>query len=787
MENVAQRLARALEERYTLEGELGRGGMATVFLATDLKHRRKVALKVLHPHLAASVGPERFLREIEIVAGLTHPRILTLIDSGEADGLLFYVMPFIEGETLKERIAQEGPLPLEQAVRIAREVADALAYAHERGVIHRDIKPSNILFEAGHAVIADFGVARAVDAAGGVTDGPDRGVGMTATGLAVGTPAYMSPEQASGGEVDGRADVYALGCVLWEMLTGEPPFSGPTPIAILARKVAEETPGVRTLRKSVPPELEGVVAKAMAPVAADRYESAQLLEQALEAPHSAERVRPPRRRRTRARSIAGAAIAILAIAAAWWLFGRGTPVVAAAPYTLAVLAPENLTGEEEYFVEGQHEALIDHLATISGFRVISRSSIQRYDAGELTVPEIAGELGVQGIVTSVLARDGDTVRIRLQLIEAEPTETLLWNGELDETIAGLYGMYGEAAREIAASAEVEITPDEDSRLRGDRRINPATYEAYLQGMHLVQKSNPQDIAEGLALLHEATDQNPTDAMAWAGLALGYSAVGHGPSPTPEVWTRARAAASRAVRLDSTLAEAWSALADVRFYADWDWEGAEAAFRRANELNPSIAMNHFHYAWLLLVLNRYDEAVTEHELAYQLDPFTPFQSALLGWAYLYGGETEQAKVRARRTLELNPDGNMGLLVLGFAQQMEGNYEEAIATHERMAEVHPYMRYALGVTYARAGRAEDARQIAREIEAGDVTPFEATGLAGLYGALGDVEATNRWLNHEPNHAWLVGVAIDPIVGIPPEVLSDPQFDEFMARLDLPWWQG
>jgi TolB-like protein/Tfp pilus assembly protein PilF len=769
MQDVAASLARALEDRYVIEREIGRGGMATVFLATDRKHRRKVALKVLHPQLAASVGPERFLREIEIVAGLTHPRILTLIDSGEADGLLYYVMPFVEGETLEDRIEREGPLPVE----------DALAHAHERGVIHRDIKPSNILFEAGHAVIADFGVARAVDAAGAE--------GMTSTGLTVGTPAYMSPEQASGGDVEGQADIYALGCVLWEMLAGQPPFTGPTPLAILARKVGDETPDLRTHRRDVPPEVEGVIAKAMSPHSEDRYASAREFEQALATPAAVERIPSGWQHRNRTRRLAGAALAIVAAVAAWWLFGRGTPVEAAAPFTLAVLAPENLTGEEEYFVEGQHEALIDHLAAISGFRVISRSSIQRYDAGELTVPEIAEELGVQGVVASVLARDGDTVRIRLQLIEAKPRETLLWTGELDETIAGLYGMYGEAAREIAAGAKVEITPEEEARLRGDRRINPATYEAYLRGMHLVQKSTPQDVAEGLALLHEATDQNPTDALAWAGLALGYSAVGHGPSPTPEVWTRARAAANRAVRLDSTLAEAWSALGDVRFYADWDWEGAEAAFRRANELNPSIPMNHFHYAWLLLVLDRYDEAVAEHELAYKLDPFTPFQSALLGWAYLYGGDTEQAKERARRTLELAPDGNMGLLVLGAAQQMEGNDEDAIATHERMAEVHPYMRWMLGVTYARAGRTEDARQIAREIEAGDVIPLYATGLTSLYGALGDVEATHRWLTHEPNHAWRAGAPIDPIMGVPREVLEDPRFDEFMARLNLPWWEG
>jgi TolB-like protein len=783
MENIAGRLARALEERYRLEGELGRGGMATVFLATDLKHRRKVALKVLHPQLAASVGSERFLREIEIVAGLTHPRILTLIDSGEADGLLFYVMPFVEGETLKDRISRDGPLPLEQAVRIAREVADALAYAHDRGVVHRDIKPSNILFEAGHAVIADFGVARAVDAAGGSADGE----GMTATGLAVGTPAYMSPEQASGGEVDGRADVYALGCVLWEMLTGEPPFRGPTPIAILARKVADERPGIHALRSSVSAELESVVVKAMAPLAADRFDSARALEQALEAPGPDDRLRRTRRRGGRARILAGASIAFLATLAAWWLFGRGAPLEAAAPYTLAVLAPENLTGEEEYFIEGQHEALIDHLAAISGFRVISHATIGRYDAGQRDIREIADELGVQGVVTSFLARDGDTVRIRLQLVEAEPRETLLWNGELDETISGLYRMYGEAAREIAQGADVEIMPDEEARLVGERPIDPATYEAYLRGMHLVQKGSPQEITDGLALLHQVTDDNPADALAWAGLALGYSAVGHGPNPTPDVWTRARAAAERAVSLDPTLAEAWSALADVRFYADWDWEGAEAAFHRANELNPSIAMNHFHYAWLLLVLDRYEEAVAEHELAKTLDPFTPFQSALLGWCYLYAGDTERAQAQAQRTLELRPEGATGLLVLGAAQQAEGRHDEAIATHQRLAELQPWFGWMLGVTYARAGRTDDALRVAREIEQSGPSSLDALGLAVLYGELGDVEGAHRWATREPSHAWLPAIAIDPIVGIPIEILRDPRFDDLMARLDLPWWEG
>ena len=391
-ESNQARLTGALADWYRIEGEIGSGGMATVYLAVDLKHRRQVALKVLHPELSASVGHERFLREIEIVAGLTHPHILTLIDSGEADGLLFFVMPYVEGETLHARLKREGPLPVEDALRIAREVADALAYAHENGVIHRDIKPSNILLEAGHAVISDFGVARAVGVAG-VSD-------ATATGMAVGTPKYMSPEQATGGEVDPRADIYALGCVLWEMLAGDAPFDGPTPQAILVNKLSDTTPSLRARRRSVPPEVEGVIEGAMALLPADRYGTARELEQALADPEMAKKVGPRRRRRARTARIAGFAGAALIGVAAWLMFGRGTPLEALSPYGLAVLPPENLTGEEDHFVVGQHQALIDHLASIGGFRVISRPSTVRYQDTEMTVSEIAAELGVRAVVTS---------------------------------------------------------------------------------------------------------------------------------------------------------------------------------------------------------------------------------------------------------------------------------------------------------------------------------------------------------------------------------------------------
>src|SRR5881296_2071172 len=311
-------LKAALAARYALERELGRGGMATVYLARDLRHGRLVAIKVLRPEIAAALGPERFLREIEVAARLTHPHILPLHDSGAAQGSLYYVMPYVESETLRERLEREGQLPLEQAVQIAREVADALSYAHSHDVVHRDIKPENILFESGHAVVSDFGIARAITATAGAT--------LTETGIVIGTPAYMSPEQASGTDpIDGRSDVYSLGCVLYEMLAGEPPYTGPSAQIVISKRLTDPVPSVRRLREGIPGAIDAAVSRALAKAAADRFATAALFAEALAAPpaipapvHPSRRGRPLLGRRL----AYGVGLAALAVLAAIGIFPR---------------------------------------------------------------------------------------------------------------------------------------------------------------------------------------------------------------------------------------------------------------------------------------------------------------------------------------------------------------------------------------------------------------------------------------------------------------------------------
>jgi serine/threonine-protein kinase len=771
MSDLTQRVREALAGLYTIERELGRGGMATVYLATDLKHNREVAVKVLHPELAATLGHERFLREIEIVAALTHPRILTLIDSGEAGGFLYYVMPFVDGETLKQRIQREGQLPLDEALGIAREIVDALAYAHTKGVIHRDIKPSNVLFEAGHSVIADFGVARAVGVAGGGD--------ATATGLAVGTPKYMSPEQAAGDEVDGRADLYSVGCVLWEMLAGEAPFDGPTPQVIVAMKSSDRTPSVRVRRKDVPSDVEGVIAKAMAFQAADRYTTAEDLDRALAAPEFAEKLKP---RGAGRRLLAIAAAALFVVAGAWWIT-RSTPEAGAAGFVpVAVLPMENVSGdsEEDPFVAGAHQALIGQLGRIGGLRTISRRSVLRYAGSEKSISEIAAELGVDYLVDATVVREGGAIHLQVNLIQAVPEERQLWAQAYDREASEVMALHGEVARAIASALDIDLTPEEEARLAGSRPVNPETYEAYLRGMYSLTKGTAEDFQKGMQYLNEAVEADPGDALAWAGLASGYVTLGHGPAPPEGVWSLARAAVDRALGLDPDLAEAHAASADIMLYGEWDWEGAEREFGRANELNPSMPMNHYHYAWYLYLFDRWDEAVEEHELAQQLDPLTPPMSAWLSGMYRRTGRHDQALAQAREVLERWPGNPIGQVVLGNVLLDAGRYDEAIEAAEAAVAVNPAWRGGLAVAYAQAGREAEARAELAELEAQPLSGWNALMRARVHVTLGEHDEAFELLAFEPPHGWLPFIRVGN--GFAP-LREDPRFAALMEKLNFP----
>jgi serine/threonine-protein kinase len=460
-----------LADRYRIERELGRGGMATLYLANDLTHRRKVAIKVLRPELAATLGAERFQREIEIAAGLTHPHILPIHDSGQVDGLLYFVMPYVEGESLRGRLDREGELPVGDAVRIARQVADALAYAHAHGVIHRDIKPENILLEGRHAVLADFGIARAIGAVGAER--------LTKTGFAVGTPAYMSPEQGTGGErVDARADIYALGCVLYEMLAGRAPLTGRTAQATLARRLTETPPPLQHQRETVPPELERAVARALARTPADRFPSADQLARALETMEprvdTTGQTRPGRRReggplrrwlaglpRRRRTALATAALGLAAVIALLLLLtfpgdeegaplARATVAAEASATRIAVLPFEDLSADGRLRPEaaGFTRELIRELTAVGALDVISYSGVKAYQGEDVPLDSIARRLGAGTLVGANVEESEGRLRILVNLIDPE-TGINLASTRVERPRTELFALQDDVAREVA--------------------------------------------------------------------------------------------------------------------------------------------------------------------------------------------------------------------------------------------------------------------------------------------------------------------------------------------------
>jgi serine/threonine-protein kinase len=770
MTDLLERLTQALADRYRIERELGSGGMAIVYLAEDLKHHRQVAIKVLRPELAANLGAERFVREIEIAANLTHPHILPLFDSGEADGFLYYVMPYIEGESLRDRLEREGALGIDETIRLTEQVASALAYAHERGVVHRDVKPENVLLTGDQAIVADFGIARAVEAAGGEK--------LTGTGLAIGTPAYMSPEQWLGaGQVDAKTDIYALGCVVFEMVGGRPPFEGTTPQELLAKHAAETIPQLRSSDPAIPLFVERAVEKALAKNPDDRFATVSAFAEALTRGVVVPRVRARRRERRRKAIAASAGIAVGALAV-WALF---TVLPGARIERLAVLPLVDLANdpEQEYLAAGVHEALIAELGQL-GLSVTARATMAQYRETDKPIGAIADELGVDGVIEGSVFRGGDSLEITARLYDGDEQE--IWSGTFDGVLSNVVALYRGFARAIAGEIELRLSPAAEERLGEGRDINPNVYEAYLRGMHLLNKPRTEENLDlAIAYFERAVEQNPADPLAYAGLALAYATIGHGFAPPDDAWPRARAAAERAIRLDSTLAEGWAALADYKSYAEGDWEGAERAFRRANELNPSLAMNHYHYAWYLALFGRTAEALAEHRRAQELDPLTPLHTLWIPALYRYSEEpdaAEQALTEARLHVEQYPNHGLAWSVLAGCARRAALFDEAQAAEERALALNPGDELGWAEFYARAGRREDALRIVEKSEALPPNAGNALGLAWVYKELGNQDKALRWLDYEPHHAfvaWNVGWSFR-------EYRDDPRFQAIVRRLNL-----
>jgi len=771
--------------RYEIIEELGRGGMGIVYKAHDTKLKRSVALKFLPSELThISEVKERFMREAQAAAALDHPNICTVYEFDEAEEKTFISMAYIEGQSLKKKV-ESGPLELDEAIRIAIQVAEGLQEAHKKGVVHRDIKGANIMVtERDQAKIMDFGLARMTG-----------GTLLTKEGMTMGTIAYMSPEQARGEEVDHRTDIWSFGVVLYEMFTGQLPFKGDHDQAVVYSILNKKSKPITDLKANIPMSIEQVVAKALEKNPDERYQQVEELLDDLKSISAGivpEEIKVRLRkakllRRKRAILYAGIAgfLIVMTVIALRLFTGRAEAID-----SIAVLPLENLTGdaEQQYFVDGVTDELIGELAQISGLqRVISRTSVMQYKDTDKPLPEIARELNVDAVVEGTVYQVGESVRIRLQLIDVLPEERNLWAQTYERPTTEVLLMYSEMARSIAENIQVELTAQEETRLAGARQVNPEAYDAYLKGMFHWQRFNLEDLEAAQQYFESALEKDPDYALAHAGISLVWHVYAlAGVVPANEAAPKAVAAAERAVELDDTLAEAHYVLAVIRYLVEWDWEKAEASFRKAIELNPNYPDARAYYSNFLFIMHRPDEAIVQIERTMELDPFHSMFQAMYGAAFLFMRRYDEAIEQFQKTLKIVPNHGVAtdMLALAFHQkQMYENAFEQIKAYYESNDLKEGIK-ALTRGYEKGGY-QGAMRSAAEMweELAQVTYVLPWNIAEVYAYAGNKEKTLDWLEK--------GVEVrDPnmiVIGVIPlfvDLLGDePRYQELLWKMNLP----
>ena len=767
---------------YEIVAPLGAGAMGEVYRARDTRLGREVAIKILSPALGNTPDAlRRFEHEARTLAALSHPNVAVLHGFEEIEGMRFLVMELVDGEPLDRRLAGRA-LPTREALHIAAQIADALDAAHRRGIIHRDLKPANMMIgPRGEVKLLDFGISKLID-----HDRPEATTDDgTAAGTVIGTIPYMSPEQVAGGQVDQRTDVWSFGCVLYEMLTGAKPFQGGSAAAVAAA-IVSQPPRLERLPDDLPSTAREIIERCLQKDRADRLASLADVGPALRH-RAAAGVPPPSRRR--AALVLAATLAVVTLLMVMQPWRKDTPTPARPPTVSAIavlpLANDSPDSAADYFVDGMTDALINDLASLNLWKVISRTSVMQYRQHNKPLPVIARELGVDSVIEGSVFRAGDRVRISARLIHAA-TEQPLWNGTYERDLKDILALQRGVARDIATELKGRLAPEVAGRLGADQPVDPETHLLFMQGRFLWNERTADSLRQAIAHFDRALQRDPAHAPAYAGLAESYvllAGPGTAGLPPGEAFPKAIDAARRAIDIDPALAGAHATLGYAALLWQWDWPAAERHFSAAITANPNYANAYFWYAAGLASRGRIDEAIERAKKAVELDPVSPIITAGLAWMHHFGRDDEAVVARIRPLLELNPRFPTLHNRIAVAYRHQGRHPQAIDHHRKAVEAsgeNPDMLAELAVSLAAGGERGEAERLLARLEAQAARAYlSAYARAMIHLALGDRARALDWLEKAADErSWSL-----PFMAVEPDLdplRGEPRFQRLLQRV-------
>lgn len=802
-----------LGSTYIIERELGGGGMSRVYIATESALGRRVVVKVLPPEVAAGVKVERFKREIQFLARLHHPHIVPLLAAGGDSGLSYYVMPFMEGESLRARILRRGILPAAEVVRTLREVASALSFAHHNGIIHRDIKPDNVLLISRSAMVTDFGVAKALTVSSDERN-PDS---LTSLGIALGTPSYIAPEQATADPtMDHRVDLYSFGAMAYEMLSGKPPFAAKTPQAMLAAHISERPVPLVQRRPDVPPMLNSLVMQCLEKSPDRRPQTAEDLMTLLDdivltredtRTPSDERdahqrgaeppPAPPISQKSQGSSakrylMIGGALAIVALGVfigREMLGRRALPSPADFPpppsqgKSIAVLPLVNVNGDpaNEYLSDGLSDEIMGALSKVPGLRVASRTSAFAFKGKRLDAREIGRRLNVGTLLEGTMRRDGDQLRVSVQLTNVADNLGI-WSGTYARKMKDVFSVQDSISQAIVNALAVRLTGKDSARMtkRGTEQVD--AFDLYLKGRFFVNRNTEPDIRKGLSYYEQALAADPNYARAWAGVAYAWIALADDYLAPRDAYPRAKAAAANALRIDPSLAEARAALGAVHLWYDWNPKAAARELTEAMRLDSTDVYAYRYYGNLLKGMGRFDSALAVIRKAQQLDPLSPGRVNSVALMYITLGKYDQAIAEAKKALEIDPDYDDAYLAIGNALLAEGKPAQAVVEFSRAPKMGNRMRSGIASAEAALGHRDRALGIVQNLEAESRQRYIGPeAIAAVYFTLGDRDNGFAWLDkaYDVRSAYMALLRADRRWD---SVRTDPRFASLVRKVGI-----